>query len=196
MYKLDTKTNDGIGVSLFLAILFSAISCGLFFTGSQSPELILFITAGILGIIAFFAWANILHYIRKRLTIATPTLAISANQARHGDSLALAYEQKFKRKTRVKKMHMQFVLREQSTYRQGTDTYTVSHDHVIDEIVAADQIYKRGFVLQHQWTLGIPANAMHTFKASNNKLMWLILFNLEYNRSMKSSYQFEIIVLP
>lgn len=195
MYELDTRSSDSMAVSLIFAVVFGGIAVGLV-VGATQGEIGLLIPAAILGVIGFFALANVLHQVRKRMIIAVPKIAVSTQSVKGGDSFDLVYEQKFKARTHVKNLQVQFILRESATYTQGTDTYTVHHDNLIQEIALQPETYRAGHLLQRNWKFNVPPNAMHTFKGNNNKLLWLILVKLEYNRNMKSNYQSEMIVLP
>ncbi len=198
MYELNTRSSDSIIGSCLLFFIGGGIALalviGIVLDNPHSTGL--YIGIGVLGLIAFIGFVNMIQNIRKRMIIATPRIAISARQAKSGDTLDLVYEQKFKARTNVKTLQMQVVLREKATYTQGTDTYTVSHDHVMQDISLPPQVFRRGEHLQRNWKINIPSNAMHTFKANNNNLLWLILIKLEFNRNMKSNYESEITVLP
>lgn len=198
MYELNTRSSDSMLGACLVFFICGGIAVGMVASIllEEAHDRGLYIAIVVLSLIAFIGFVNIIHHVRKRMIIASPRIAISALQAKGGDTLDVIYAQKFKARTNVKILQMQVVLRERATYTQGTDTYTVTHDHVMQDISLPPQVFRRGEHLQRNWKINIPPHAMHTFKGNNNKLLWLILIKLEFNRSMKSNYESEITVLP
>jgi hypothetical protein len=82
---------------------------------------------------------------------------------------------------------------EQATYRVGTDTRTATetfHDQVLAD-VPAPTCSAGGSLL-----LRIPADAMHSFESSNNKIVWQLAVHGEIARWPDADETFPLAVLP
>jgi hypothetical protein len=130
------------------------------------------------------------------LQVAAPELTISKETLRVGEAFTLSYRQRFKRSVDVDKIFVGLVLRETARYRVGTDTRTVTHDHVVQRRDYAGRHYNAGQSFELQIEMQIPEDGMHTFSATNNKLHWHIAVEVEVSDWPNLEETFEINVLP
>lgn len=128
--------------------------------------------------------------------VGKPDIQISNTNLRSGEPFTLSYNQTFKSNVDVKRFAVQLVLREAATYRRGTDTVTVTHDHLVQNIDLPAQQYQSGQAIQQNLNWAIPRGAMHTFEASRNKLRWLIKVTVEMNGWPTYNEEFGLTVLP
>jgi hypothetical protein len=122
-----------------------------------------------LGLLVWAIWPWI-----ASLRVARPQVSISNDQLRVGEEFGLVYQQSFKSAVDVNRFAIQLVLHESATYRRGTNTYTATYDHVIQQLDLPARHFDAGEVFAQRQTLAIPPNAMHSFSAYRNRLSWLI----------------------
>ena len=96
-----------------------------------------------------------------------------------GAEIACEFIQPVKSRVAVRNAHIQLVLHEWVKYQQGTDTYTKTHNEVIDEIVFEEQAKNSGEEIWLQARFRIPENAMHNLNYSHNRLQWLIIVKVD-----------------
>lgn len=113
-----------------------------------------------------------------RLAVAPSQISLTKRAVRVGESFGLTFVQTFKRATDVQQAEIKLVLRETARYRRGTDTYTVKHEHLIDNIQLPPRRYEAGETLTDSHTFTVPSGGMHTFEATNNRLDWLLVVKL------------------
>lgn len=128
--------------------------------------------------------------------VAPPEVTVSNLNLKSGEEFSLDYRQTFKGATDVIRIATQLVLRESATYRRGTDTVTVTHDHVVESAETAERHFEAGetYANRHRWA--IPRGAMHSFEASNNRLRWLIKVKVEIKGWPDYDDEYGLQVLP
>jgi len=99
-----------------------------------------------------------------------PTLALSQRNIYPGDELEVSWI--FKGNARaIRKLTITLLGKEIVKYRQGTDTRieeSVFLEQVLIETEDPNQIAK-GYTL-----VQLPSDAMHSFKSSNNEILWIV----------------------
>jgi hypothetical protein len=93
---------------------------------------------------------------------------------------------------RLRKLTLTLEGREEATYRRGTDTRTDR------------QLFARVPVVEHgaggprrgSERIAVPAETMHTFEASHNKVVWLLRVHGEIRRWPNVNDEFPLVVLP
>ena len=128
--------------------------------------------------------------------VSKPVIAITPPQARVGERIKMSYQQSFKKDMQVEKLSFQLVLRETARYRRGTNTYTVKHEHPIDEFGYSARSIQRGEMITDEWQLQIPAYGVPTFKATNNRLEWYVKVHIDIKGWLNFKREYEISVLP
>ncbi len=128
--------------------------------------------------------------------VTKPEIQISNTNLRSGEPFTLSYQQGFKSGIDVNRLTVQLILRESATYRRGTDTVTVTHDHLVQNFEIANQHFEAGQSLAQNFQWGIPRGAMHSFEASRNRLRWLIKINVEMRGWPNYTDEFPLRVLP
>lgn len=128
--------------------------------------------------------------------VSKPIIAINPPQARVGERIKMSYQQTFKKDLAVEKLSFQLVLRETARYRQGTNTYTATHEHPIDEFGYSARSIRRGEIITDEWQLQIPAHGVPTFKATNNRLEWYVKVQINIKGWLNFKREYEIPVLP
>jgi hypothetical protein len=122
---------------------------------------------------------------RPRLTLSRGTLPIGGTVPFEWQLVGTS--------SRVTRLTLTLRGREEARYRRGTNTRTDWHEFHSDVIAdAADPIS-----IEHgSGTIRIPAGTMHSFAATNNKIIWTITVKGEIARWPDIDESFEIRVSP
>lgn len=113
--------------------------------------------------------------IHQLLAIFNPrvTIHLSSNHFVPGSSATAQWE--FRGNVnRIRKLRISLQGREVATYRQGTDTRTDEKTFTNVTLVAMDRASLRSDMSRGEFSIKIPDNAMHSFDARFNKIIWSI----------------------
>ena len=133
---------------------------------------------------------------RLAIRIGKPEITISEQMLRVGDSFTVNLFHNFKSGIQVDNIRLELVFRETATYQQGTDTRTVTHNHIIAEFEEPGGHIQAGHMLQKSYNLQIPRDGMHTLKVRRNKLEWFVRFSMKVPRLPDFSEEYELEVVP
>jgi len=171
-------------ISLFLVQVIRAFRSGhpdWFLTLFMSP----FVVAGIGFILAFF---------HSLLALANPktTLHLESSHIRLGEQYNLRWELSGNL-SRLENFRIVLSGSEKATYRRGTTTHTDTEEfrRIVIHEAPGSAILQEGNV-----TLEIPGDTMHTFKASNNQIIWQLMVEADIPRWPDISDSWEIPILP
>jgi hypothetical protein len=216
MQKLQNAPGSALGryALLFFGLLWSTISCCVFvpilgtslvpalISGEIGPKLLNFdlifplcfggVFLGVGALVTVFGLRPIIAATR----VTKPDIQISNTTLKSGEAFALSYQQGFKSAVDVTRLTVQLILRESATYRRGTDTVTVTHDHLIQNFELTDRHFESSESINQSFRWAIPRGAMHTFEASRNKLRWIIKVNVEMKGWPNYDDEFAVRVLP
>jgi hypothetical protein len=152
----------------------------------------------LLPFLAIGGWLvyKLLNPIVAKAKVEPAEVIVSKDTIRVGESFQVTYRQGFKSAADVKKVLIQFVLRETATYRRGTNTYTAVHNHTHFEQTYPARHYESSQRFEDTIALQIPKDSIHTFMASRNKLQWFIHIEIDFAKWPDYAEDFEIKVLP
>jgi hypothetical protein len=125
-----------------------------------------------------------------------PALQISSTSLRSGQEFTLTYQQGFKSNVEAKRLAVRLILRESATYRRGTNSVTVTHDHLIQNFELPERQFQAGETFNQTFHWAIPRGAMHSFEASRNRLRWLVDVSVEMKGWPTYEEMFALTVLP
>ena len=193
-----SKTFQTSAVSAWLLILlgglFLAIGVGVgwvFWSGEES-------LLGALLFLLFFGGAGAYMVGRGLLTLYSyallgkPEINYSTTSLPVGGTFQFSLQHTFPRAMELENVHLQLILREIATYKQGTKTRTVTYDAVVDEQVWPGQAYYEGQMLQIGYGLTIPRDGMHSFKAPRNEIRWVCKLTMGIPRL--PDYEHEVVL--
>ncbi len=220
MQKLQQSPGSGCGkyTILGIGVLWTAISCCTFIpiiVGAGGASFAAFASDPVSGLITLLGGvgfplvfggvfvaiglAFIVAGIRPIIAgtkVSKPEVAVSNSTLRSGDDFTLDYQQTFKSGTDVERITIQLILREWARYRRGTDTVTVTHDHVIQAFETPARRFEGGETFSDRRRMVIPRGATHTFQATRNKLLWLVKVKVEIKGWPDFEEEYSITVLP
>jgi len=131
------------------------------------------------GMLGRSIWTGLIRTVVGGHYFGPPEIALSDEPLRVGQSFTLRYRQPVRREVQFRRVVIQTILRETAIYRRGTDTYTVTHDHLIEEHVGEGRRLYANDDLTEERRMKIPRDAMHTFVATHNRLDWYVRVNVD-----------------
>ncbi len=148
-----------------------------------------FIAIGVALLVGAF-WRTI-----AGVRIGRPELSVSKDVLRPGEIFFARYHQSFRLPVDILESKVELVFRETAVYRRGTDTYTEVHEEALDFFESPTGHFDVGQTTQSDGNLMIPANAMHTFAGTNNKLQWFLRVTVNAQGWPDIKDEFELTVL-
>ena len=128
--------------------------------------------------------------------LGVPSVNASDVKVRGGDTLDIDFAQMANEAVDVQGIDFRFYLQEQVVYTSGTDRITKTEEFTIAEESRPGRAMQSGFSISERFNCDIPADAMHTFYHSNNKLQWFVAIRVKLARWPDFNGLYEIIVLP
>jgi hypothetical protein len=198
MNKNVSSPNQSTSVIILFAF-------SLFWTCFSSIFLVVGITQDILGMaiiggifvligLLIFLYTLLLLYTRRR--VGKPDIMLSSTTLRIGETFDYNLTHQFKNSVQADKITVKLIFRETATYQQGTDTKTVTYDHVIQTFEEPGRHFKAREFLQLNYKMQIPYNGMHSLEVRRNKLEWFVIFELDIPRLPNFTEQIKLTVLP
>jgi len=136
----------------------------------------------------------ILKFFHSLLALSNPktTLSITRRPLHLGEETLLRWKLSGKI-SRLESFRIILTGSEKATYRRGTNTHTDT-----EEFRRITVYESPGSVIQPEGhaTLVVPEETMHTFKASNNQIVWNLLIEAEIPRWPDIADSWEIEILP
>lgn len=144
-----------------------------------------FVLIGLVGVIGVFY--TLLGLLNPRPTLILPKRAFSL-----GETLALQW--RFEgRASRIAALKIALEGREHATYRRGTSTYTDTHKFILLPIRASRM---QPEISSGSGSVTIPEDTMPTFKASNNRIDWVITLKGDIPNWPDVDSEFAVTILP
>lgn len=182
------------------------IGFGLLWLAFSAPFLIITLSSGadlvgvlvsglfvLIGLVILAAGALIQF---TRMRIGQPQITLSDPVLRVGQTFTASYLHTFPRDVEIGEIHLQLIFRETATYQQGTDTRTVTYDHLIDEHVAPGGTFRAGSFINQSYEFQIPPDGMHNLDVRRNRLQWYLILKMSVPRLPDFVEQLELNVLP
>ena len=181
-----------IGFSIFW-ILFSLIFVVVGF-GDESWAFVAFGSLFVAIGIGLLIYAGMGMYTRYRL--GAPIVTFSPETLRVGDTFKMTYEHTLRQSVEVTEFTVELIFREVATYQQGTDTRTVTQNHIIDTFEMLPGHFQSGHIWHETFEMTIPADGMHSLDVRRNKLKWIVKIQMDIPRLPNFVEEFELTVLP
>lgn len=143
------------------------------------------------GLTLYGLWLAIM-----RLRVGKPAVTFSNTTLHVGEPFTIHYEHTLRSGLTVEQLVFELIFREIATYQQGTDTRTVTQNHVMDAYERPGGQFNAGHTLLENVSLTIPADAMHTLDVRRNKLRWIVKMTLTLSDMPDYVDEYEVIVTP
>ena len=155
---------------------------------------ILFISLFVIIGLGLMVYAGMVYYTRFKMGV--PDFLLSHTEARPGDQVNFSFTHTFRSNVKINWMKTQLIFRETATYQRGTDTTTVTQNHIVDEYEEPGAEFRGGHLISKAYTFDIPEDGMHTLKVRRNALEWFIKFEADIPSLPNFVEEFELIILP
>lgn len=131
-------------------------------------------------------------YFALALTNPKPQVTVNTAALPLGGALDVAWDL-VGNVNKVRRLHVWLEAREEATYRRGTNTYTDKETIATFDLLDSQD---RRDIAHGAGSVTIPADAMHSFTADNNKIVWSLKMEGDIPRWPNVKAAFEIVVLP
>jgi hypothetical protein len=121
-----------------------------------------------------------------------PTLTLDRSRPALGESCQVSWKWSGGVR-RVERLRIFLQGREEATYRRGTDTRTEKHVFAVIDVVDTRQSVE---IARGTGTLAIPADTMHSFEASRNKIVWRLKVAAEIPRWPDVAEELAVVIHP
>ncbi|MBE2222169.1 MAG: hypothetical protein IAF02_11540 [Anaerolineae bacterium] len=185
------------GCLLGFAVAWTVFSCGMaaiMLTNEPNIFGILFISLFIIVGLGLMIYSGMVYYTRFR--VGKPDFLLSKTELRPGEKVDFSFTHTFPNNVKINWMKMQLIFRETATYQRGTDTTTVTKNHIVDEYEEAGFDFQGGHMLSKAYSFQIPEDGMHTLKVRRNALEWFVKFEADIPSLPNFVEEFELTVLP
>ncbi|MEO7717415.1 MAG: hypothetical protein ABIY70_14540 [Capsulimonas sp.] len=173
--SVPLKSTKNIQASLHLKVaIVWLIACVVMFIYALFTDPLLLLFAVPFSAIALgFLWISIKPFLVLR-KISPAEVILSVDKPRVGERFII-----FSRQTAVSPISildhtLTLVFREWATETRGTDTTTETESTVIHMHSYGPMQKNTGEVIERQWEVQIPSDAMHSFEGRKNRLHWVI----------------------
>lgn len=194
--SINVKSQNRPGCWLFFGLFWIAFSAVFVVIGvsSEDTAFIIFGSVFVLIGVAVLLFGALSYYTRYR--IGKPEITISEQMLRVGESFTVSFFHSFKSGVQIDNIRLELLFRETATYQQGTDTRTVTHNHIIAEFEEPGGRFQAGHLIHKNYDLQIPPDSMHTLKVRRNKLEWFVRFSMKVPRLPDFIEEYELEVVP
>ena len=181
-----------LALALFLNAFIGAFFYLVFL--ADDADSVPFFAKAIVGLFSLLAVAMIAAVFYSLLALLNPRLRLTASSAEIplGGTLQLDWAIDG-RADRFARLQILLEGREEATYRRGTDTTTDTH--IFLEIPLLDSTDRADF-RSGSARIAVPAEAMHTFIAPNNKILWRLRVEGEIPRWPNVKDEYPVTILP
>jgi len=195
MEKTRSTSRNQAGFLLLFGLLWTGFSALFVIVGLGNEDNSFAIIGSIFMLIGIglMAFGAITYYTRFR--IGKPEITISEQMLRVGQPFTVTFFHSFKSGVQIDGIRLELVFRETATYQQGTDTKTVTHNHIVAEFEEPGGHFQAGHLIQKNYNLQIPRDSMHTLKVRRNKLEWFVRFVMKVPRLPDFVEEFELDVV-
>lgn len=184
------------GCLLAFGIFWTAFSAFFLLIGLSEAGFFFTLFGGIFVLIGIAIIISAIMTMITHFKVGKPDFQFSKTTLKVGEAFTFSYSHTFPRSVTLGAITTQLIFRERATYQQGTDTKTVTHDHVILTRERPGGQFQAGHTIHHSYDLQIPPDAMHTLKVRRNELTWLVKFEAAIATLPNYVKELELEVLP
>jgi hypothetical protein len=193
--KPSTSSKSGRGCLLLFALFwlgFSLVWTYMAWRGGGAMALfgVPFILIGLFLILGAL-WRNI-----ASVKVVPPTVSVSNASPSLGETIRVKWKLRFRTKTVLQDGRVELLFRESASYTQGTDRRTDTQENVEEFYELPVGEMEAGKTIEGQTDFIIPGEGMHSFKAENNRLDWLLRVRLNAMEWPDLEDEYELNVQP
>ena len=186
----------GIIVITTSILLCNLLIFTIFLRSEGSGSFMPFIFLGIFGlfIVLLVVWRLAIAYTRRRMGV--PDITISKESLQVGEAFTVNFHHTFNNDITVENITIQLIYKETATYKQGTDTRTVTHEEIYESFDLPGGHYRAGHMVSDVFDMQIPADGMHTLKVRRNQIQWFVRVEAVIPKMVDFVEERELLVVP
>lgn len=163
----------------------------------DDESIIIYTVLGAFALVGLMIIFGVLKVMLARAKLHPGTATASIQPVCLGEDLTIEFSQQPKSTVDVTCVSMRLLCRESATYRQGTNTYTKTHDiHTDERDVLGPQAGDSFSTLEGAESFSISPEGMHSFEASHNQVTWMIETKTELAGWPDYTQYFELEIAP
>ncbi len=195
------STSSSFGCMLAFAIIWNGFTFGgiaaVLNSNDVDSPIIAWIVLSIFAVVGLGIIGKVIHLGLARLKLHPAKMVISRHPLHIGEEFTITFAQQSKGNVQINAVTAKLLCRESATYRRGTDTHTDRHNvhedtFVVCEAGAADSFRD----VTGEITLRIPEDAMHSFEANRNSVVWVIETHTDVPNWPDYTQHFLLEILP
>jgi hypothetical protein len=145
--------------------------------------------------VAVWATYYVIYQLVRHTGIGPTTVEIARHPLYPGMNSELFVSQAGR--LRMNELAVDLICQEETTFRQGTDIRT-DHCRVHCQQVFSRQdfLVQPGKAFEHQCTVAVPPNVMHSFQANHNAVAWMLVVRVDAESWPVFERRFPVVVYP
>lgn len=192
----ESGTCSVIVLSAF-GLIFAGVGGGVAFATSQEGETGGMVVGGIFLLIGLVCIGGAIKNFLAGMRLEPPSITISQSPLYLGETFSAEIIQRVKQTATINSVTVTLICREWAQYTQGTDTHTETHDvYTVKETLDVRGNIAPPDSIRGHLEIQIPEEGMHSFTASDNKVMWIIEMHTDVADWPDYSAEFELSVAP
>lgn len=198
LIRVDNKIRDAIGLlAIGSALAIGGLVIYQFIQDDNGGWIMLAACAGCGGLLLIGGIWSLITAMMVRSKIHGAAIILDRWPLRLGEHFSVEYEQQAKRSFKIDRVVMKLVCEEWVRYRQGTDNKTAREEvHTQEVVLLEDGTVPANWRLAGAAELHIPAERMHSFSASDNRIEWKLHLQTEITSWPDYKAEFPVEVLP
>lgn len=191
-----SATGSIIAMSL-LGLLFGGIGAGVSLMCLKEGETGGVIVGGIFFLVGLVCAGGAVKAILAASLLDPPSVTISQSPLYLGEFFTAEVVQRVKKAATIQSVTVTLLCREWVQYTQGTDTRTETHDvYTVKKTLDLRGTIAPPDSIRGRLEFQIPEEGMHSFTASDNRVIWLIHMHTDVADWPDYSADFELSIAP
>ena len=199
--QVALKPASGCGLAVLLAVGLAFMTAGIGWTVmllmDKGEFWFVWIFVAVFELVGLVIVGIGVAQLLARRKVEPPELVVSVQPLYLGETFTVRLRQPFKGDCQLNGVALKLICREEATYRRGTNTHTDRHEVFSESYpVFEAQHAPAGTVLESEVSLQIPEDAMHTFVALRNKILWFLEVHVDIAAWPDYREEFQLQVAP
>jgi len=187
----------GVFVLAGLGLFFGGIGGGVGFAAWNEGETGGALVGGVFFLVGLVCIGGAIKTFLAGMRLEPPSITISQNPLYLGESFSAEIVQRVKQTATIQSVKVTLVCREWVQYTQGTDTRAETHDiFTVHESLDVRGVIEPPDSIRGHIEFQIPEEGMHTFTASDNRVLWKIEMHTDVAGWPDFKAEFELSVAP
>ena len=195
--RIGESAASGIIVCVIFGLIFAGVGIGVAIGAGAEFGVFAMIFGGVFALFGVAALIAGIVQMMAASRLAPPTVTISVQPLYLGESFHGELVQQVKKHANINAVTVKLICREWVQYRQGTDTHTDTLDVISEEFTldVSGELHPPDSIAG-DFEFMVPDNAMHSFRAADNRINWLLEIHTDVAGWPDYKSQVELDVAP